>query len=210
MDQVILPRSGTAPLRFRGELLAQSSSRKDGLKKSARQWYEAFLYRIDGGGFVASAVYRTEWAHEREHSWAVALTDAQEVICWLQNLPVLDAMIGCPPGEQFERKQERLAATLRSQWEWLVGDLLAKAGEAFAATEDEPETDQPITADEVRAAVTQLAKSRKGMAALQSLRTWLDDGDGLSLDGANQDAVFTLLEAAWGGMAGTVLDAMNE
>ena len=67
---------------------------------------------------------------------------------------------------------------------------------------------RPICEADVYAAVDQLRQSATGRQALQSLKVWLRD-DGLRLDGCNQAAVVTLLDAAWGPFAGTVLAAMS-
>jgi hypothetical protein len=125
-------RTGQPPLKFEGMQLATASSKKDGSRHEAKQWYEASVYRTKGGGFVATAVYRTVWAHEREYRWATAHASAAEAITWLQGLDVLSVVAGYPEGEQFARKQERLMDALLDQWEWLVGELLAQCGDEFA------------------------------------------------------------------------------
>ena len=125
-------RTGHAPLRFTGALLAQGSSRRDGKRHPSKQWYEAEIYRTQGGGFVAAATYRTDWAHERECRWAAAHVSAADAIAWLQDLEVLDAVAGYPEGAQFETRQERLLDSLQDQWDWLVGELLAQCGDEFA------------------------------------------------------------------------------
>lgn len=53
-----------------------------------------------------------------------------------------------------------------------------------------------------------LARSRIGRNAMRRVLAWLDD-DGLSLDGQGQDAVQSLLAAAWGPYAGSTRDAMR-
>ncbi len=63
--------------------------------------------------------------------------------------------------------------------------------------------------DQIDKAVCQLNKSSAGRNAIKSLLAWLED-DGLTLDGQNQNAVFLLLESAWGGFAGTTRDLMRE
>ena len=62
---------------------------------------------------------------------------------------------------------------------------------------------------QIRNAARQLAESEKGREALGCLLNWLERSSGLSLDGRNQEAVLLLLQAAWGGYAGTVRDAMH-
>jgi ABC-type hemin transport system ATPase subunit len=69
-------------------------------------------------------------------------------------------------------------------------------------------THPDVPADLTRA-VAQLQKSGKGRDALKALITWLDEG-GVSLDGLNQQAVFTLLRATWGSHPGTARDLMRD
>lgn len=125
-------RTGQPPLKFDGVQLATASSKKDGSRHEAKAWYEASVYRTKAGGYVATAVYRTMWAHEREYRWATPHGTATEAISWLQKLDVLGCVAGYPDGEQFERKQERLMDALQDQWDWLVGELLAQCGDEFA------------------------------------------------------------------------------
>lgn len=58
-------------------------------------------------------------------------------------------------------------------------------------------------------AIEQLAKSHRGRSAMRQLLAWLED-DGLGLDANNQEAVFALLDAAWGPKCGTALDMVRE
>jgi hypothetical protein len=63
-----------------------------------------------------------------------------------------------------------------------------------------------LTYDE---AAERLKGSFRGRNAMRRLLEWLDD-DGLGLDAANQEAVFALLDAAWGPKCGSTMDAMRE
>lgn len=58
-------------------------------------------------------------------------------------------------------------------------------------------------------AINQLRRSHQGREALGVLNTWLNRGSGCNLDAANQEAVAVLLDAAWGGFAGSVTDALG-
>ena len=63
--------------------------------------------------------------------------------------------------------------------------------------------------EEIRNAVDQLQGSEIGEEALAMLHDWLRKGRGLSLDTQNIDAIYTLLKHAWGSMAGTTLEALE-
>ena len=66
-----------------------------------------------------------------------------------------------------------------------------------------------ITLDDLTDAAQHLATSKKGRDALRRVRDWLR-ASGLSLDMQNKEAVFTLLDGAWGAYAGSALDAIDE
>ena len=131
MTEYLLPRNGAAPLAFCGEIIAEASSRKDGKRHAAKQWYEATIYRT-AGGFAVAATYRTAWAHERECRWAESVPNAAAAVAWLQGIDHLEPVAGFPEGRQFESKQARLEDSLTDQWEWLIGEILVQAGAAFA------------------------------------------------------------------------------
>jgi len=69
--------------------------------------------------------------------------------------------------------------------------------------------DNVATPEQLCEAARHLAKSEKGRDALRRVVDWLE-ASGLSLDYVNQDAILTLLDAAWNGYAGTVREAMHE
>lgn len=66
-----------------------------------------------------------------------------------------------------------------------------------------------LTAITLAGDVQQLQKSRVGRNAIKALSAWLDN-DGCLLDTANQEAVYRLLAGAWGGLAGSVTDALRD
>ena len=90
---------------------------------------EASIYRTQGGGFVVSATYRTDWAHEREYRWASAVENTAAAVKWLQGLDVLGVVAGYPDVPRFRSQHDRLLDSLQDQWDWLVGELLAQCDE---------------------------------------------------------------------------------
>lgn len=126
-------RNGRPPLRFRGTLIAEGTTRRELKHGPAKRWYEASLYRTEGGGYVAVAVYRTEWVEtEREYRWAEHFAEPGAVSDWLYDLPVTDAVVGYPAIERFQTRQERLLDILQDHWDFMLGELLAKCGDEFA------------------------------------------------------------------------------
>jgi hypothetical protein len=51
MEEYKLPRTGNAPVKFTGELLAQGSSKADGGPRS-RSWHTVEIYRSRGGSWI--------------------------------------------------------------------------------------------------------------------------------------------------------------
>lgn len=51
MQEYNLPRTGNAPVKFTGELLAQGSSKADGGSRS-RSWHTVEIYRSRGGSWI--------------------------------------------------------------------------------------------------------------------------------------------------------------
>lgn len=60
----------------------------------------------------------------------------------------------------------------------------------------------------IRAHVRTLARHDKGRDTLRHLAAWLESS-GCSLDQDDEQAVLALLQAAWGGYAGTVLEELE-
>lgn len=58
------------------------------------------------------------------------------------------------------------------------------------------------THEEIAAAAAQLATSARGLKAMHGLYGWIE-AFGTGLDGNSQRAVLTLLQGAWGPLAGT-------
>jgi len=66
-----------------------------------------------------------------------------------------------------------------------------------------------ITADDIRDAAKQLARSERGYSALLGVEAFLE-GFGTGLDTANQEAVLTLVCGAWGSYPTHTREAMRE
>ena len=96
-----LQRDGAPPLRFKGELLAETRSSPDrgrgDWSGATGRWTELRLYRTKGGKFVCQRINRTQWQGERD--------SFEAVVCQTEN----DVM------EFFG-------------WGWLAKDLYAEAG----------------------------------------------------------------------------------
>lgn len=135
-QEFILPRSGQAPLKIRGEKIAAADgSRQNGREQNRR--YELAVYRTDDGRYVSQIAYRTRWEGECGHDLveiAATPTEAGQV---LRDYDPLERLAGYPPGEAYAERQVRLQANVRGRYEALVSEVLA----------------DPIFAEDVAAAV---------------------------------------------------------
>ena len=66
-----------------------------------------------------------------------------------------------------------------------------------------------LTIEDMQEAAAQLGRSGRGRSAMRQILAWLDN-DGLGIDAENQQAIFTLLEGAWGPFSGSARDAMRD
>jgi len=76
MSDFNLPRSGQLPLRFNGELLAVSDSKRP----AAVRWSELEIYRVDDGRYVVHTVGRTTHHNERDRFTVTICDGAPEVL----------------------------------------------------------------------------------------------------------------------------------
>lgn len=139
MATYTLRRSGDAPLRIEGELLAESTS-KSHSGHCQNRWHEAVVYGIDGDRYVLAVAYRTVWHGELDYHLAVVLGSPAEVARALRDYDPLAPVSGLPPGEQYAEKQLRLQQAVRAGYERMVSELLAAAGEQFAGTPQQEES----------------------------------------------------------------------
>lgn len=90
-------------------------------------------------------------------------------------------------------------------------ELVARAASEIASAEAEEtkrEATMPTRAD-MEHAVEVLSSSQRGRDTMQSVLNLLDD-HALGLDYPNQNAVMTILRAAWGPFAGSTRECMAE
>jgi hypothetical protein len=82
MTEYTIERDDDRPLRFAGEIVAESSSR--GIRgPSQNRWTELALYRTQAGKLIAQRVGRTQWQGERDRHEAVVADTNDEVVAFL-------------------------------------------------------------------------------------------------------------------------------
>lgn len=117
-----LMRTGLPPLEFDGGLVAESRGNDDGQQV---RWYELFIYRTDGGRYVAEIAYLTEWEGEEDHTVAVAVETAGELARVFTGFDPTVPVRGFPPLPEYADRQRNLHDWITRRYNAQVGELLA-------------------------------------------------------------------------------------
>ena len=131
MSEFTLPRSGDAPLRFTGELLAEHDGYRH-LGQEYNRYHELAIYRINQGQYVVRIGYQTSWQGEADHELVQIMPDSAAVRRLLKDHDPTAHVRGFPAGKSYEEKQTRLLQSIRSRYADQVSKILA--GEAFSDT----------------------------------------------------------------------------
>lgn len=123
-----LPRSGQAPLRFQGDLLAASNGQWQSGRDWTR-WHELAVYRTARGQYVVQIGYRTRYQGELDHDTAVVVDSAAEVCQALTNYNPAGVIRGYPPGQAYEERQSKLLADVRARYDAQVSEICSAAPE---------------------------------------------------------------------------------
>ena len=127
-EERTLPRSGEAPLRFRGVLLAESDGERQSGKEQTR-WHELAVYRTVGGKFVVRIAYRTRWQGELDHDDAAIVDRADKVAAALREYDPTAHVGGFPPHASYAERQAWLLADIRRRYEEQTSEILAASPE---------------------------------------------------------------------------------
>lgn len=122
MQDVILPRSGDTPLRFRGELLAASVPPLLRPGKRSRR-FTVEVYSSEGGVFVTSIRYRSDY-DEPERDYAAGGLFAWQASAYLRGFDPAQCVRGFPPGERWAIRQTRLLEDVRRRFAQQVLEVL--------------------------------------------------------------------------------------
>lgn len=120
-----LLRTGQGPLTFRGRRLAAVTGPIHGQRVLDR-WYDLVLYRSTEEGGILEIIYRTRRPGEIDHHTALRLATLESdlIVAELRGYDPLAPVLGFPPGEAFQAKQERLERTLRQIYDARITALL--------------------------------------------------------------------------------------
>lgn len=131
LQEYTLERTGQPPLKFRGRLLAESSGRWT-VGRDNNRWHDLEIYRTEAGRYVVSIVFETIWQGETGTKTVVLLDTptgvTDELLEYRNRIP--DLLIGYPPGEAYEDKQQRLIQSLQMRFEDQITEVLKD--DAFA------------------------------------------------------------------------------
>jgi hypothetical protein len=119
-----LPRSGRAPLRFQGELLAESEGYRYTGREQTR-WHNIAIYRTAGGKYVVSIQYRTRYQGETDHDAAEVIAQPSGVEATLREYDPIAIVRGFPANDHYADRQARLQTDIRQRYEAQVSDVLA-------------------------------------------------------------------------------------
>lgn len=122
-ETITLPRSGHAPLRFTGELIAETDGRAVAGRDHNR-WHTLAVYRTSAGRYVVAIGYRTRWEGELDRDLALVCGSPADVAETLLAFDPCDGVQGYPAGEAYAAKQARLILDLRQRFEALVSEVL--------------------------------------------------------------------------------------
>lgn len=115
MERITLRRTGSHPLTFLGDQLAEVSGFRFGDREQSR-WHELALYRTESGRHVLSIGFRTRWQGEVDHDEAHHADTSAEVLNQLTAYDPLAHIAGYPPGEAYIEKQRRLEDDICRRW----------------------------------------------------------------------------------------------
>jgi len=135
MQEYTVSRTGDAPLKFKGEMVA-SADGKWFNGKDQNRWHEITIFRTAGGKYVLSIEYRTQWQGEADAHDVEVCDDIEKVVDFLRFHDPLEHLAGYPRGVQgFEEKQAALEESLRRRWDALLTEVLGEIPEAAETIE---------------------------------------------------------------------------
>ena len=122
METYTLKRTGDRPLRFKGTLLSEASTKAlDG--PANNRWWDLWLYQTIGGQYVLAVKYCTQWQGEYDENIAVVCDTPDDVINELSMIsPESLSIYGTP------EQQEKTKRVLSQAWRTAVSDLMHSAG----------------------------------------------------------------------------------
>lgn len=120
--QYVLTRTGKPPVRFDGELIAESEGRLVGSRDQTR-YHDLRVYRTAAGRWVGQVEYHTRWEGEQGRTTVYVCDTPSSLAESLTDHPLPEA-VGYPEGEAYAEKQRRLLADLRARLDAQISEVL--------------------------------------------------------------------------------------
>lgn len=130
-EPIVLERTGSPPIKFHGKLLVEGTTVTD--KKDDRgHAVRIYETRTQEGcpRYVVQIEYLTKWKSEATGHIVLVADSGRELAIKLLAHDPMYFVVGYPPGERFDEKRHRLAATIRHQYMALVSRLLVQVPDA--------------------------------------------------------------------------------
>jgi hypothetical protein len=122
MNAISLKRTGSSPIAFDGEPIAEADGRILGGREHNR-YHKLALYRTAAGRHVLAIQYLTHWQGEFDNAEVHHADDAQAVLAALMSYDPLMHVAGYPPGETYAEKQRRLEDDICRRYRATVTEL---------------------------------------------------------------------------------------
>lgn len=129
MNTYTLRRSGDAPLKFTGALIAESSGKRFAGRERTR-YHDLALYRTDDGAYVVEIAYVSRYQGDPCPRKAIYCRESGDVVRVLRDYDPTEPVVGFPEGEAYAERQRKLLQEIRSCWDDQVAELLD--GDEFA------------------------------------------------------------------------------
>lgn len=127
MTDIELARSGRAPLKFRGEQIAQA--RGDALwqgspKLKPNRYHTITLYRTESRKYVVQIQFHCNTKYDDPYDEVEVFEQPQQVVEYLEDFDPVDGIRGWTL-ERHQEQDRRLRAALTGNFETLVSQVLA-------------------------------------------------------------------------------------
>jgi hypothetical protein len=123
-----LPRSGKAPLRFRGLLLAESDGEWQAGRDHTR-WHDIAVYRTGGGKYVVTISLRSRYENEIGYDYADIVAEPAQVEAVFRGYDPCARVRGYPDGAHYAERNARLMANIRARYDAQVAEILEASPE---------------------------------------------------------------------------------
>lgn len=123
MDEVVLIRTGLAPLKFTGTLIADRTQVVDQLGKN--RTFQVRLWDTSSLAVVSAVSFHSSWDREVEQTYAFASKDAREVAKWLSEFDPMQCVIPWPSHRKYYDRNDRLKDDIVKAYQRLVSDVLS-------------------------------------------------------------------------------------